>query len=285
MALRIVDSHVHFWNPDELHFGWLADLPALNQPILPDHVPLEGPGWVSDALVFVQADCLPEEGITEAAWVSELAQEDTRIQGIVAFAPLESPDATQTLEALQAYPLVKGVRRLIQSEGSGFCLQPAFVESVQALPRYGYSFDLCIRHYQLPDVIALVGQCPDVSFVLDHIGKPDIKAGLLDPWYEHIKALAQFPNVSCKLSGLVTEADVDMWQPMHLTPYIDHVLETFGPARVMFGSDSPVLRLAHLTYEGWIKVALAALQALSESELQQIFGDNARRFYRLEQML
>lgn len=283
MTLKVVDSHVHFWNPNELHFGWLADLPILNQPVLPDHVPLEGPGWTTDALVFVQADCLPTEGLAEAAWVSELAQQDARIQGIVAFAPLETPDALSALEALQAYPLVKGIRRLIQSEQPGFCTQPAFVQSVQSLPRYGYSFDLCIKHHQLPDVITLVSQCPEVSFVLDHIGKPDIKAGLLDPWYEHIKILAQFPNVSCKLSGLVTEADMDMWQPMHLTPYIDHVLASFGPSRLMFGSDSPVLRLAHLTYEGWVKVALGALQSLSESEIQQIFGENARAFYGLPQ--
>jgi L-fuconolactonase len=154
---------------------------------------------------------------------------------------------------------------------------------VQSLARYGYSFDLCIKHYQLPDVIELVRQCPDVSFVLDHVGKPDIKTGLLDPWRDNITALAQFPNVWCKISGMVTEADVDMWQPVHLTPYIDHVLEAFGPKRIMFGSDSPVLRLAHLTYEGWVKVALAALQSLSEAEFQQVFCDNAQQFYRLSQ--
>src|SRR5688572_19332284 len=163
MTLRIVDSHVHFWNPPQLDYSWLDDLPALNQPLLPDHVPVEGPGWVTDALVFVQAASLASEGLAEAAWVSQLAQQDSRIQGIVALASLEAADdAIQTLESLQAYPLVKGIRRLIQSEAPGFCTQPAFVQGVQALPRYGYSFDLCIKHHQLPDVIALVGQCPDV---------------------------------------------------------------------------------------------------------------------------
>ena len=282
MTLHIVDSHIHFWNPPQLDYNWLADLPALNRPILPDHAPSEGSGWVSEALVFVQAGSLSSEGLAEAAWVNELAQQDSRIQGIVAFAELETPEiAPQALEALQAYPLVKGVRRLIQSEAPGFCKQPAFIQGVQSLPRYGYSFDLCIKHHQLPDVIVLVSQCPDVSFVLDHMGKPDIKAGLLDPWRENIIALAQFPNVSCKLSGLVTEADFDAWQPAHLTPYIEHVLEAFGVERVMFGSDSPVLRLAHLTYESWIELALMALQSLSEAEKQRIFCDNARAFYRL----
>ncbi len=282
MSLRIVDSHVHFWQPALLHYGWLADVPELNQPSLPDHVPQQGDEWVIDALVFVQADCLPSQGVAEAEWVSALAKDDPRIQGIVAFAVLEtSQEAHTTLEALQSLPLVKGIRRLIQSEGADFCLQPNFITGVQALAPYDYSFDVCVKHHQLPDVIALVQQCPDVSFALDHIGKPNIQQAQLDPWRADISTLAHFPNVSCKLSGLVTEADVNAWQPHDLTPYIDHVLEAFGTERVMWGSDSPVVRLAHLTYEGWIDVALKALHSLSDAEKQRVFADNARAFYRL----
>ena len=283
MPLHIVDSHIHFWQPNQLHYGWLADLPDLNKPILPDHVPQQGDDWVVDGLVFVQADCLPSEAVAEAEWVSALAKDDPRIQGIVAFAPIETPDVLHnTLEALKALPLVKGIRRLIQSEGPGFCLQPDFIAGVRMLSGCGYSFDLCIRHHQLPDVIGLVQQCPNVAFVLDHIGKPDIKSGLLDPWRANISTLAEFPNVSCKLSGLATEADVNGWKPSDLTPYIDYVLETFGIERVMWGSDSPVVRLANLTYAGWIDIALNALHSLSAVEKQCVFADNAREFYRLD---
>ncbi|MBC8172191.1 MAG: amidohydrolase family protein [Anaerolineae bacterium] len=282
MTQSIIDTHVHYWHPTRLRYPWLDDEPALNKPVLTDSIPVSGDGWQVEKIVFVQAGCLDAQGMDEVNFVTELAQQDSRIQGIVAFAPLEvGVEVRAALDQLRKNPLVKGVRRLIQSEVSGFCIQPAFIEAVQLLPDYGFTFDLCIRHYQLPDVITLVQQCPQTGFVLDHLGKPGINAGMLDPWREHITTLAQLPNVGCKISGMIPEADLQHWQPADLTPYIEHVIGAFGIERVMFGSDSPVFRVANATCEQWVGVLLNAVAGLSDAEKQQLFYDNAATFYRL----
>lgn len=279
--LKIVDSHVHFWEPSRLRYIWLDDLPPLNRPYLPDHIPTAGTDWTIDALVFVQADCAAEQGLQEADWVTALAASDKRIQGIVAFAPLEQGRSVRPmLEELSQRPLVKGVRRLIQSEPLGFSVQPDFVAGVQLLAEFNLTCDLCIRHFQMRDVIRLVLQCPQVSFVLDHIGKPEIKNGLLDPWRKEIAELAALPNVACKLSGLVTEADWQHWTAADLQPYIDYSLEVFGPDRVMYGSDSPVASLA-APYPQWVDTLLAATQSLSNMEREKLFYQNTSKFYGL----
>jgi L-fuconolactonase len=279
--LNILDSHVHFWEPARLRYSWLDDLPSLNRAFLPDHVPTGGAGWSVAALIFVQADCAAEQARQEVDWVASLAASDGRILGLVAFAPLEKGEgARSTLEALRRQPLIKGVRRLIQSEPPGFSVRSEFIAGVQLLAGYELSCDLCLRHFQMREVIELVRQCPGVSFVLDHIGKPDIKNHLLEPWRKDIADLAALPNVMCKLSGLVTEADWQNWQPDDLQPYVDHVLAAFGADRVMFGSDSPVAYLA-ATYSQWIEALMAATESLSSADREKLFYRNAARFYRL----
>lgn len=266
-----------------MRYVWLDELPTLNRPFLTDHVPAGGEGWAVEKLVFVQADCLPEQGLAEAEWVTALAKTDPRIQGIVAFAPLELGEgARPSLEKLAANRLVKGIRRLIQSEPPGFSIQPEFIAGVKLAAELGFSFDLCIRHYQLPDILELARRCPEVSFVLDHVGKPDIKAGRLDPWRQRIAALAGFPNVRCKISGLLAEADHERWTPADLQPYIEHVIAQFGSERVMFGSDAPVLYLVREgTYANWVNMLLEAVKGLSEGDKHRLFYENARSFYRL----
>lgn len=278
---KIVDSHIHFWDTNLLQYDWLADVPAINRTLLPVDLAQQSAQVDLQKIVFVQCDCLPHQGLQEAAWVSRLAEQEPRIQAIIAFAPLEKgPAARDELQALAAYPLVKGVRRLIQSEGPGFCVQPDFVQGVQLLAEFGYSFDLCILHHQLPEVIKLVEQCPEVRFVLDHLGKPAIKAGLLDPWCEHLKTLAAFPNVACKISGAVTEADLEQWTPADLQPYIEHALNVFGPDRVMYGGDWPVSLLA-TTYQTWIDTLAAFTAELPAEDKDKLFYQNACSFYRL----
>ena len=277
----LVDSHIHFWDPDHLHYTWLAEVPAINRPYTPAVLSEAAEGLNLERIVFVQADCVPEEGLEEVRWVSNLAAGDARIQGIVAFAPLQQGEAASTyLAELTRFRLVKGVRRLIQSEALGFSIQPDFIAGVQQLPDFGFSFDLCIMHHQLPDVLMLVEQCPDVSFVLDHFGKPAIKEAIIEPWASHIRSLAAFPNVMCKLSGLVTEAHHETWTPADLQPYIEHILDVFGPNRLMFGGDWPVSELAS-SYSRWVETAQAALAHLSEHDQEKIFYQNALDFYRL----
>ncbi len=281
--MQIVDSHVHYWELSKLYYPWLNDLPMINHTVMPDSIPQHGGDWTVEKIVFIQADCIPEQGILEAEWVMSLASYDPRIRGIVAFAPLEKPieEVRAWLERLKTLPMVRGVRRLIQSEPLGFATTPAFIESVQALAAYDYSFDLCVEEYQLADVLTLVAACPSVQFVMDHLGKPDVANKHIDTWREQITALAAMPNVICKLSGIITEADPLNWSPPDLQPYIDHVVAVFGADRLMFGSDSPVFRLAGTTYAAWIDIARASVKSMSDTDQQKVFYDNAARFYRV----
>ena len=278
----IVDTHLHVWDPGYLRYPWLADIPLLNRPhLLDDYNRATGPLQI-EKMVFLQCEVDFAQFQDEADWVSSLAQTDPRIQGMVPWAPLEKGDGAQSaLEKLATNPLVKGIRRIIQFEDDiEFCLRPDFVRGVQLLANYNLSFDICINHTQLANTIKLVAQCPNVPFILDHIGKPDIKTQLLEPWQQEIKTLADFPNVWCKISGLVTEADHANWTRNDLKPYIDHVIESFGFDRVMYGGDWPVATQA-TAYPRWVETLEWAVQGSSTAELHKLFHDNAIDFYRL----
>ena len=277
----IVDSHVHFWKPSQFRYDWLEQIAPLNRPFGPGDLQQAVAGVDLAGVIFVQADCAPDQGLAEAWWVASLNARATPIKGIVAFAPLEQGAAARVaLDALARIPLVTGIRRLIQSEANGFALQASFVDGVRLLADYDLPFDLCVLHHQLPDVIALVKHCPNVRFVLDHLGKPDIADSEIDIWRQNINRLAQFENVSCKLSGFVSEAAPVKWKPADLRPYVEHTLEAFGTERLMFGSNYPICTLAG-TYTYWSETLTALLAALAPGEKQQIFAGNATRFYRL----
>ena len=278
----IIDTHIHLWDPNKLEYSWLADAPILNKVYALDEYSKASEGIPVEKIVFVQCECNPAQSEDEAAWVTHLAEKDDRIQGIVAQAPLEMGEgAKDILERYSKNKLIKGVRRLIQSEADlEFCIQPNFVKGVQLLSEYNFSFDICIVHNQLENTIKLVEQCPDTQFILDHIGKPDIKAQLLEPWKTQIKELSQFSNVSCKLSGLVTEADMDNWTKEDLKPYIDHILNCFGTDKIMFGGDWPV-SIQATTYKKWVETVDWALRDLSEEDQKKIYYQNAKGFYGL----
>jgi L-fuconolactonase len=279
--LSIIDSHVHFWNPEKIGYDWLAAVPAIGSAHFPDDLAQQASSLNLEGIVFVEAGCNSEQSLAEVDWITSLAEHEPRIQGIVAFAPLELGEAVREhLAALAERPLVKGIRRMIQSEAAGFSIQPTFVEGVKLLPEYGFSFDICTVHHQLGDVLTLVDQCPDVSFVADHISKPDIKAGLMEPWATQITELAAYPNVECKISGLATEADREAWTREDLKPYIDHVIGAFGIDRVMYGGDWPVSLLA-TTYTDWVEILAWATADLGAEAQEKLFSRNAQRFYRV----
>ncbi len=279
----IIDSHLHLWDPARFRMRWVEGNPTLEQPYGPAEYREHTAGLEVEAMVYLQVDVDPAYALLEAQWVVERAAEDPRIRAMVPYAPLEDGDQVRSfLDALVATsPLVKGIRRLLQSEADPeFCLQPRFVRGVQILAEYGLSFDLCIQHGQFPAIIKLVRRCPDVSFVLDHIGKADIQGCVLDPWREQIAALAAFPNVMCKVSGMVTEADKEHWTADDLAPYVAHVLAVFGEDRVMFGGDWPVALLAS-SYRRWVETLDALTARLSPEARRKLWSENARRFYRL----
>ena len=278
----VIDTHLHLWDPSHLRYAWLDDNALLNKPYLPENYRAAcGPVPV-EQMVFLQCECDFSQFMDEANWVTSLAKTDPRITGIVPWAPLEKGEAARAdLEKLASNPLIKGIRRIIQFEpDQEFCLRPDFVRGVQLLPDYDLHFEICISHGQMANTIKMVKQCPDVQFILDHIGKPDIKNHLFEPWKENLRSLAAFPNVSCKMSGLVVEADMMNWTMEDLKPYIAHVLDCFGFGRVMFGGDWPVVLQASV-YPRWVDALLWAVAGSSEAELHKLFHDNAASFYRL----
>lgn len=277
----IVDTHVHLWHPKQFRYPWLKQVPPLNKPYLLKDYSAAHENLEVGSIVFVQCDVHPDDGLKETAWVTSLAAVEPRIRGIVAWAPLEEgKQVAPFVEKLAEDTLVKGIRRLIQGESVDFCIQPNFVNGVKTLARYGLSFDICIFHPQLANAIRLVEQCPNVQFILDHIGKPDIKNQLFEPWKQEIKTLADFPNVYCKISGLVTEADHENWTAADLQPYIEHVIECFGFDRVIYGSDWPVSTLAS-DYPRWVQTLQETVSGCTPEELKKLFHDNAIKFYRL----
>lgn len=281
-AFPIVDSHVHLYDPGVLRYPWMADHPALLRPHLPPDLDRAAGPTRIDRMVFVEVDVAEDQRAQEAAWVSEQAGLDPRIGAIVASAAVERGAAVrEEVERLAHNAGLRGIRRLIQGEPDPeFCVRPGFVEGVQALAPLGLTFDICIRHHQLASATRLVRQCPDVQFVLDHIAKPAIRDGSLEPWRAELQALSELPNVVCKISGVITEADPAHWTREQLRPYIDHALSCFGFDRVMFGGDWPVINLAG-RYTEWIEILDWVLQGCSEQEVTAFYRDTATRIYRL----
>lgn len=278
----IVDTHLHIWDLKRLRYPWLANVPMLNRDhLIEEYRKVCGPVQVAK-MVFLQCECDFAQFQEEADWVTEVAAIDPRIRGIVPWAPLEKGDAAEpALAKLASNPLIKGIRRIIQFEADPeFCLKPDFVRGVQLLPKHGLSFDICINHTQMANTLKLVRQCPNVKFIIDHIAKPDIKNHVLDPWRQHMRDFATLPNVWCKMSGLVTEADFEKWTPADLRPYIDHVVECFGFDRIIFGGDWPVASQA-TDYPRWVNTLDDALKGSSPDELHKLYVRNAEAFYRV----
>lgn len=278
----IVDTHLHIWNLKRLRYPWLDANALLNRDhLIDEYRKVCGPVAVAK-MVFLQCECDFAQFQEEADWVTEVSREDPRIRGIVPWAPLELGDGAEpALAKLASNPLVKGIRRIIQFEPDPeFCLQPGFVRGVQLLPRHGLSFDLCINHAQMANTLKLVRQCPNVKFIIDHIAKPDIKHHVVDPWRQHLREFAALPNVWCKMSGLVTEADFEKWTPEDLRPYIDHVVDCFGFDRIIFGGDWPVASQA-TDYPRWVNTLDDALRGCSPDELHKLYVRNAEAFYRV----
>lgn len=279
----IVDAHMHLWDPQRLSIPWLAENTLLNQAYTPQEYQAHTQGIAVEAMVYVEVDVAPSYMLVEPHQVLAWVQEDPRIQAIVANAPVENGERIRSyLDTLTGIsPLIKGVRRLVQSEPDPtFCTRPDFVRGVQILADYGLTFELGLRHPQLASAIQLVRKCPDTTFMLDHIGKPDIQYAQHHPWREYIQELASCPNVTCKVSGMVTEADHKHWTPANLEPYITHVLAAFGEDRVAFGGDWPVILQAS-SYKRWVETLDQLTAHLSDNARRKLWAENAKRFYRL----
>jgi L-fuconolactonase len=277
----VLDSHVHFWDPRRLHYPWLVGEPALNQTFLPADLSAARRSDTGGVLV-VEADRASDEAVAEVDWLTGLARAGAPVRGVVAHVPLERGLACRAvLTELAARPLVVGVRRLLQDQPTGFAVGSNFVTGVRQLAQHRFVLDLCVRDRQLAEVTELVRRCPEITFVLDHLGKPAIGRGPRRDWARDIHRLAALPNVACKLSGLTSEAERATCTPAHLVSYLRYAVSVFGPARCMFGSDWPVASLT-TTYRGWLDTVREAVADLAALDRNRIMIRTAEKVYGLD---
>jgi L-fuconolactonase len=274
-----IDAHAHLWDRDRFRYDWLDHEENLPASFLPEDLLATGPAI--EAFVFVQADCEPEEGYGEAAWVQSLAPVTPGLAGIVAFAPLERSFARPALAALSELPLVVGVRRLLQAEDQSFFELESLSHGLEEVARRGWTFDACVRWHQLEDLYRLARRHEALPFVLDHLGKPPLNGGPdeFTSWCTMLAKLAELPNTTVKLSGLPAEARVDA-SAGSFGPWIRAAYDLFGPHRSMIGSDWPVSSRTSLTRGGWVDTVKSTIGA-EPSEWIQVAGLTAERVYRL----
>lgn len=275
-----VDAHHHFWHYNSEEFAWIDDsLSELRRDFLPADLEREIKSVGIDGVVSVQA----RQTMAETQWLLSLADEHDFIKGVIGWVPLADAKIREHLAELALHNKLKAVRHVVQAEvEDDFILREDFNRGVAHLKEFGLVYDILIYERHLPHTIEFVDLHSDQIFVLDHLAKPRIKAGLIDDWATNLRKLAQRPNVYCKLSGMVTEADFDSWTIENLKPYWDVVLHAFGPARMMFGSDWPVCTVA-TEYVAWYEVVKQLAEQLSEVEQTQLFGTTACNVYQLEE--
>ena len=270
-----LDSHQHFWRHDAVQYPWIPAGSPLHRDWLPaDLAPLQQPlGF--DGSIAVEA----RASIAESDWLLGLADADDRVKGVVGWVDLRSEQVAKDLARLARHPKFCGVRHCVQDEPDDqFVLRPEFVRGIAQLQPFGLTYDLLIFPKQLPAAIELVKRFPEQPFVLDHIAKPGIKDGVLEPWTRQIRELAALPNCWCKVSGMVTEADHARWKPEDFRPYLDVVFAAFGEDRLMFGSDWPVCLFA-ASYERTYRLAADYVAGLSSEAQAKFFGGNCAKFY------
>lgn len=280
-AMNIVDTHQHLWDRDRFSFSWTKRSATFDRSYrMSDY--LEATAGVNVIKsVHLEADVDEPDLLGETRYILELSErDDNPLAGVVAGARPENPDFIDYIEQVAGHPNLKGIRRVLHVVPDDTVDRPGFIEHVRRLEQYNLSFDICVLARQLPIALRLVRECPNVQFILDHCGNPLVKEKLFEPWGGHIRELAGHPNVVCKLSGIVTNADAEHWTPEDLRPYVNHVIESFGWDRVMFGSDWPVCLLAS-SYRRWVETLLFLTEGAGESERRKLFQENAERVYKL----
>ncbi|MBS1790329.1 MAG: amidohydrolase [Acidobacteria bacterium] len=279
--MQIVDTHQHLWDLDKLPYSWTANQPKLNRSFRIDDYLGATQEIEVVKTVFVEADIDEAFIPDETRYVLELSeQDDNPISGVVASARPEYDNFRESIRQFASHANLKGIRRLLQSEPDELSTTTTFRENIRSLAEFGLSFDICVRDHQLPVAIQLVKACPNVNFVLDHCGNPDIKNQNYDAWRERIGEMADLPNVACKVSGIVVNTNVENWAAEDLRPAVEHVIASFGWDRVMFGSDWPVCTLA-ATYRQWFDALNLLVEDASDENKRKLFKENAERIYRL----
>ena len=273
-----IDAHQHFWKFDPVRDSWITDdMSVIQKDFFPDDLKpvLQQNGF--DGCVAVQASQSEEE----TDFLISLARQHDFIRGVVGWVDLRADDITDRLARYKAFPIAKGFRHVLQGEPQrDLMLQPNFKRGIRALEQYGFTYDILIFPDQVKFSTELVASFPDQKFVIDHIAKPYIKRKEIEDWKRDMEQIAMHPNVYCKISGMVTEADWKAWKKEDFTPYLDVVVNAFDTDRILFGSDWPVCLVA-ASYEAMVSIVKEYFSSFSKEEQDRFFGLNATRFYNL----
>ena len=274
----VIDAHHHLWHYSAVEYDWIDDrMAALRRDFLPKGFIHELTGAGIDGAVTVQA----RQTLEETQWLLQLAAKHKEILGVVGWAPISSPHFESSLSALSTNPKLVGVRHVVQAEPQGFLDSEDFNRGIRILRGTGLVYDILIFEHQLEEAIRFVDRHPQQVFVLDHIAKPKIAAGELEAWRTQIHELSKRSNVSCKVSGMVTEDSWSNWSIDSLRPYLDTVVDAFGAHRLLAGSDWPVCLVA-ANYMQWWQLLRDYFAPFSAEERADVFGTTAVRIYNLK---
>lgn len=273
----VIDSHVHFWKYSPAEYPWIdSSMEVLRKNYLPQHIEPVFRNNHVDGCIAVQA--ATDE--VETRFLAELASANPIVKGVVGWTDLRAPDAAKILSEFKDYPSIKGIRHIVQSEPDDFLYDEKFRNGLTLLADFGYTYDILIYPRQLRAAIDLVASFPQITFILDHCAKPAIRDREIASWTKEIRELAAHNHVSCKLSGLLTEARWKEWSPSDFYPYFDVLFEAFGPSRLLFGSDWPVMLLSGL-YVQWKSMLEKYMENMLPEDRERVFGLNARNIYNL----
>jgi len=272
-----IDTHQHFWRYDPREYAWIdGALAPLRRDFLPDDSAPEMARVGFHACIAVQA----RQTADETPWLLQLADTHRTIAGVIGWVDLQADDARERVRRAALHPKLLGLRHVVQDEPGDFLTRPAFLRGVRSLAEFGLTYDVLIYERQMPAALEFVRTCPELRFVLDHVGKPDIRHGRFDDWARQLKHLAGCANVTCKLSGLVTEAEWRTWTPAALRPYVETAAEYFSPERLLVGSDWPVCTVAG-TFASTMAVVMEVVDTWPASARDAVLGGNAARLWNL----
>lgn len=276
-GIPFIDTHLHLWDRSKMDYPWLSGV--LDRDFLPTDFKAATRELPVSKMVFVECGRRPEQYLQEVDWVLKMKEEDPRIQGMVAYFPLERGfDATEDIELLVSKGIIRGIRKGFSEELVG---NKAFLEGMSLLRRYDLSFDVNVSPLLMEASVRLVRAHPDLTFILNHLCNPDIHGGRdFDLWKRKMVDLGKMENVMCKVSGIITKANLEGWKTSDLLPYLDHAFEVFGTERLVFGGDWPVVLRAG-SYKQWADVFLGYTAQLSQDEKESVYYRNAERIYRI----
>lgn len=271
-----IDAHQHFWKYNQMDFSWIDDsMRIIKKDFLPEHLIPELTKEGFEGSIAVQA----RQTLQETKWLLELSNDNDFIRGVVGWVDLKSRNVNSDLLHFSKHSKFIGVRHVVHDEADEtFMLNKDFLKGISTLREYNLTYDFLLFPIHLPVAYQVAIKFPEQRFVLDHISKPHIKQQIFEPWEHDVKKLADLPNVYCKLSGMVTEADWVNWQAEDIVPYLDAIINAFGIDRVMIGSDWPVCLVAG-SYSRVMSVVIEYINSFSTSEQNSILGNNCKRFY------